>query len=52
LQNFVPLLLFPGPIFEQRYYSQKVVHAGAGEMGEENEFIHSWFQLAFPHQIF
>jgi hypothetical protein len=36
-------LLFPGPIFERRFNARKVVAAGAGFMGEVNQFTSDWF---------
>ncbi len=50
LQNSVPLLLFPGPIFERRFNAKKVIQADAGLMGEINQFTPAWFQLAFLQQ--
>ena len=38
LMNGVPLLVFPGPIFERRYNARKVQAAGAGQMGEIKDF--------------
>jgi UDP:flavonoid glycosyltransferase YjiC (YdhE family) len=43
LRSGVPLLLFPGPIFERRFNARKVVAAGAGFMGEVNQFTSDWF---------
>jgi UDP:flavonoid glycosyltransferase YjiC (YdhE family) len=47
LRQGVPLLLFPGPIFERRYNARKVIQAGAGYMGEVNQFTPTWFEPAF-----
>jgi UDP:flavonoid glycosyltransferase YjiC (YdhE family) len=47
LRSAVPLLLFPGPIFERRYNACKVVEAKAGLMGELNQFTSGWFEHAF-----
>jgi UDP:flavonoid glycosyltransferase YjiC (YdhE family) len=44
LQHGVPLIIFPGPIFERRFNAQKVREAGAGLMGEMNEFTVAWLQ--------
>jgi len=38
LLNGVPLLVFPGPIFERRYNARQVQAAGAGHMGELPDF--------------
>src|SRR6266545_2803496 len=38
----VPLLTFPGPIFERRFNAQKVQQAGAGLMGEVTDFTVRW----------
>ncbi len=43
----VPLIIFPGPIFERRYNAKKVMQAGAGLMGEANEFTPAWLRAAF-----
>jgi Glycosyl transferases, related to UDP-glucuronosyltransferase len=47
LRTGVPLLIFPGPIFERRYNARKVVEANAGIMGEINQFSRQWFEAAF-----
>lgn len=46
LLNDVPLLIFPGPIFERRFNARKVQAAGAGLMGEVNEFTPEWIRAA------
>lgn len=46
LRAGVPLLIFPGPIFERRYNAQKVQNAGAGLMGELPDFNLPWLQAA------
>jgi len=46
LRHGVPLLLFPGPIFERRFNARKVQAAGAGMMGERNEFTPEWLRAA------
>jgi hypothetical protein len=51
LRGSVPLLLFPGPIFERRYNARKVVQTGAGFMGEVDRFTIDWFQAAFQQQV-
>ena len=42
LLNNVPLLIFPGPIFERRYNAQKVKEASAGLWGEIDQFTIEW----------
>lgn len=42
LLHGVPLLVFPGPIFERRYNAQKVQECGAGMMGELPDFTPQW----------
>jgi UDP:flavonoid glycosyltransferase YjiC (YdhE family) len=46
----VPLLIFPGAIFERRYNAQKVTQAGAGRMGEVNEFTVEWLRTSLERQ--
>jgi len=46
----VPLLIFPGPVFERRYNAQKVETAEAGIMGEVNMFTVEWFRESFKKQ--
>jgi UDP:flavonoid glycosyltransferase YjiC (YdhE family) len=50
LVNDVPLLIFPGPIFERRFNARKIQSAGAGLMGEANEFTPEWIQVALTKQ--
>ncbi|NOZ28563.1 MAG: hypothetical protein GXP39_11000 [Chloroflexi bacterium] len=50
LLHGVPLLIFPGPIFERRYNARKVEEAGAGFMGEVNEFTVAWLRSSFTRQ--
>lgn len=40
----VPLLVFPGPIFERRFNARKVQEAGAGRMGELTDFNVEWLR--------
>jgi UDP:flavonoid glycosyltransferase YjiC (YdhE family) len=40
----VPLLIFPGPIFERRFNASKVQDVGAGRMGELTDFNEAWIQ--------
>lgn len=44
LRRGVPLIIFPGPIFERRYNAQKVQDAGAGVMGELDQFTPEWLE--------
>jgi UDP:flavonoid glycosyltransferase YjiC (YdhE family) len=46
LRSGVPLLIFPGPIFERRFNAQKVQQAGAGRMGELPDFKVNWLRAA------
>lgn len=46
----VPLIIFPGPIFERRYNARKVEEANAGIMGEVDQFTEAWLRTAFEQQ--
>ena len=46
MDNDVPLLIFPGPIFERRFNARKIQAAGAGLLGEANEFTPEWICAA------
>jgi UDP:flavonoid glycosyltransferase YjiC (YdhE family) len=46
LMNGVPLMIFPGPIFERRFNAGKVQSAGAGWMGEVDEFNLEWLRAS------
>jgi UDP:flavonoid glycosyltransferase YjiC (YdhE family) len=50
LTHNVPLLIFPGAIFERRYNAQKVEQAGAGLMGEIDQFTVEWLRVALGRQ--
>jgi len=50
LRAGVPLIIFPGPIFERRYNAQKVERAGAGVMGELDQFSPDWLEGVMQHQ--
>ncbi len=50
LVNDVPLLVFPGPIFERRYNARKIRDAGAGLMGELDDFNVQWITQALDSQ--
>lgn len=49
LQFGVPLLVFPGPIFERRFNAHKVQENGAGQMGEIPNFTVDWLQRTLAH---
>ena len=38
----IPLILFPGGVFERRYNAEKVEEAGCGIMGEVKDFNVEW----------
>jgi UDP:flavonoid glycosyltransferase YjiC (YdhE family) len=42
----VPLIIFPGPIFERRFNAQKVAEAKVGIMGERTDFNPTWLREA------
>jgi UDP:flavonoid glycosyltransferase YjiC (YdhE family) len=46
----VPLLIFPGPIFERRYNARKIEEAKAGIMGEVDQFTAEWLRTAFERR--
>ena len=50
LRRGVPLIIFPGAIFERRFNAQKVQEAGAGLMGETNNFVVGWLRAALEKQ--
>ncbi len=50
LLHGVPLIIFPGPIFERRYNARKVVEAEAGVMGEVNQLTAVWLRTALKRQ--
>lgn len=50
LRAGVPLLVFPGPIFERRFNARKVQAAGAGRMGELPDFTPGWLAEAMAGQ--
>jgi UDP:flavonoid glycosyltransferase YjiC (YdhE family) len=47
----VPLLVFPGPIFERRFNARQVQAAGAGVMGELPDFTPAWITDAMADQL-
>ena len=44
LEYGVPVLSFPGPIFERRFNSEMLQKAGVGYMGELSDFNASWIK--------
>jgi UDP:flavonoid glycosyltransferase YjiC (YdhE family) len=44
LLHNVPLLIFPGPIFERRFNAKQVQEYGAGKMGEVTDFNRDWLR--------
>lgn len=42
LMHGVPLIIFPGNIWERRYNAKKVQESGAGIMAERRDFCSSW----------
>jgi UDP:flavonoid glycosyltransferase YjiC (YdhE family) len=50
LRHSVPLLVFPGPIFERRFNARKVQDAGAGMMAEIDQFTPQWLRVALGRQ--
>jgi UDP:flavonoid glycosyltransferase YjiC (YdhE family) len=53
LLHYVPLLIFPGPIFERRFNAMQVQEYGAGKMGEVTDFNRDWLrsQLTLHDQL-
>ncbi|MBN1428338.1 MAG: hypothetical protein JXB07_08130 [Anaerolineae bacterium] len=50
LLHGVPLIIFPGSIFERRYNAAKIEQSGAGIMGEVNRFTVGWLHAALERQ--
>jgi UDP:flavonoid glycosyltransferase YjiC (YdhE family) len=50
LRRDVPLIIFPGPIFERRFNAQMVQAAESGLMGELPDFNCDWLQTALGRQ--
>ena len=50
LRHSVPLIIFPGSIWERRYNAQKVEQTGAGFMGESNNLTVEWINNALKMQ--
>jgi UDP:flavonoid glycosyltransferase YjiC (YdhE family) len=47
LMNHVPLLIFPGPIFERRFNAEMLQRSGAGVFGELPDFNQEWLKNVF-----
>jgi UDP:flavonoid glycosyltransferase YjiC (YdhE family) len=50
LLHHVPLLIFPGPIFERRYNAAKTQAAGAGQLCELSDFAPDRLQALLGHR--
>jgi UDP:flavonoid glycosyltransferase YjiC (YdhE family) len=50
LLHGVPLMVFPGPLFERRYNARKVQAAGAGQMGEIDDFNPAFLKATLSKQ--
>jgi UDP:flavonoid glycosyltransferase YjiC (YdhE family) len=46
----VPLLCFPGAIFERRYNAEMVMKNGAGMMGESSDFNPAWIRRQYERR--
>jgi UDP:flavonoid glycosyltransferase YjiC (YdhE family) len=46
LSHGVPLLIFPGPLFERRFHARKIQEVGAGRFGEVYHFSPRWLAEA------
>lgn len=46
----VPLVVFPGPIFERRFNARKIQESGAGVMGELTDFNVDWLQAVLARR--
>lgn len=46
----VPLIIFPGPIFERRYNAERAAATGAAIMGELPDFNATWLRNALNQQ--
>ena len=42
IESGIPLLVFPGPVFERRFNALRVREAGAGFFGELGDFTPEW----------
>ncbi len=50
LLHGVPLLVFPGAIFERRFNAERIEKAGAGLMGEADQFTAEWLRPALARR--
>jgi hypothetical protein len=50
LEYGVPIVAFPGPIFERRYNAEMLMKAGAGMMGESADFNPEWIRSQFERR--
>lgn len=50
LEFGVPIVAFPGPIFERRYNAEMLMKAGAGMMGELADFNPPWIRSQFERR--
>ena len=50
LRAGVPLIIFPGPIFERRYNAERAAATGAALMGELPDFTPDWLRTALSQQ--
>ncbi len=46
----VPLIVFPGPVFERRHNARRVAMHGAGVWAELPDFTAEWIRAQFPKQ--
>jgi UDP:flavonoid glycosyltransferase YjiC (YdhE family) len=46
----VPLLVFPGPIFERRFNAEMLMKSGAGMMGEWSDFNAEWIRSQYDRR--
>lgn len=50
LRHGVPLLIFPGAVFERRFNAQHVQDCGAGLMGEREDLTAAWLTAALARR--
>lgn len=50
LRQGVPLIIFPGPVFERRFNARRVQRARAGVVGEVNQFATGWLRQTMDRQ--
>lgn len=51
LRQGVPLIIFPGPVFERRFNARRVQRAGAGVVGEMSQFTVKWLKKTMERQV-